>query len=139
MNNPQLYLAMQMPQWEIFLGIALLLAGYVEKKVLLIKMGWIVLIITGLTALYFNLTGSLGSPGEGNATNQFIITTGWQCVLGGVLAGLSLLLLHLKSKRYIILAILTIIYFILTFFLYYQASHLTHGTESIKQTNEQKM
>ncbi|MCX6239608.1 MAG: hypothetical protein NTY07_19015, partial [Bacteroidia bacterium] len=47
---------------------------------------------------------------------------------GGVLAAVSLLMLQFKKKRYPLLAILTLIYFILTFFLYSQVS----GSAEIK-------
>ncbi len=128
MTNAHLYLPTVLPQWGIFAGVVLITIGYVDKKDLWTRLGWIVLIATGLTALYFNLFGELNAPGEMNtpgSVSALLTSTGWQAVAGGVLAAASLLMLQLKLKRYPILAILTIIYFILIFFMYYQASVLS--------------
>ncbi len=125
MTNVHLYLPTVLPQWGIFAGVVLITIGYVDKKDLWTRFGWIVLIVTGLTALYFNLFGELSAPGEiiaPGSVSALLTSTGWQAVAGGVLAVASLVMLQLKMKRYPILAILTLIYFILIFFLYYQAS-----------------
>ena len=125
MTNTHLYLASTLPQWEIFLGIALITMGYIEKKSIFSSLGWIVLMITGLTALYFNLFGDLTSlidSQQQSNIKSLLVSTSWQAVAGGVLAGFSFLLFHYKKKRYPVLAILTIIYFVLIFFLYYQVS-----------------
>ena len=125
MTNTQLYLPSTLPQWEIFLGIALITMGYIEKKANLSRSGWIVLMITGLTALYFNLYGELTSLADSqqqNSINSLLVSTSWQAVAGGVLAVFSFLLFQNKKKRYPVLAVLTIIYFVIIFFLYYQVS-----------------
>jgi len=128
MTNTQLYLPTVLPQWGIFAGVVLLTVGFIEKKRLCTSLGWIVLITTGMTGLYFNLFGDLTSGGYRNSAElavSLLISTGWQLVAGGVLAGASLLLYKLNGKRYPILAILTIIYFVLIFFLYTQVSALS--------------
>jgi len=128
MTNTELYLPTVLPQWGIFAGVVLLTIGFIEKKRIWTILGWSVLIITGLAGLYFNYFGDLTNSGARNGTElavNLLISTGWQLLAGGVLAGASLLLFHLKRKRYPVLAILTIIYFVLIFFLYTQVSALS--------------
>ena len=132
MTNAQLYLPTVLPQWEIFAGIALIIVGYVDKKNLWTIIGWIILISTGLTALYFNLFGGLKVLAETNTIASLLISTGWQAVAGGALAVVSLLMFQYKIKRYALLAILTLLYFTLTFFLYSQVS----DSKAIKIKNE---
>ena len=122
MANTQLYLPTVLPQWGIFAGIILITVGYVDKKNLWTRLGWIVLIATSLTALYFNIFGGLEILAETNAMALPLISTGWQTAAGGILAVASLLMLQFKRKRYALLAVLTLLYFTLTFFLYLQAS-----------------
>jgi len=125
MTSAQLYLPIVLPQWGIFAGVVLITIGYVDKKHLWTRLGWMVLIATGLIALYFNLFGGLNTMAEkGDTSNMasLLISTGWQAVAGGALAIISLLMLQFKAKRYSILAILTLLYFFLTFFLYSQVS-----------------
>lgn len=125
MTNTQFYLPTVLPQWGIFAGIVLITIGYVDKKDLWTRLGWIVLIVTGLAALYFNLFGELSGLDKSNNAGfvaSLLTSTGWQTVAGGILAVASLIMLQLKKRRYPLLAILTIVYFILLFFQYYQAS-----------------
>ena len=141
MTNTYLYLPTTLPQWEIFLGIALITMGYIEKKAVLTRLGWIVLMITGLTALYFNLFGELTSLADSqqqNNINSLLVTTMWQAVAGGVLSGFSFLLFHYQKKRYPVLAVLTIIYFVLIFFLYYQVSQGSGKSDLIQPKTELK-
>lgn len=128
MISTQLYLPTVLPQWGIFAGVILITVGYVDKKDLWTRLGWIVLIATSLTALYFNLFGGLKTLAETNTMASMLISTGWQTAAGGALAAVSLLMLQYKKKRYALLAILTICYFTLTFFLYTQVS----ATKEIK-------
>ena len=137
MNSNPLYLPTLLPQWGIFVAIVLIIVGYVDKKDLLTRIGWIVLIATSLVALYFNLFGGLkelsltGGP-LSHAT--LLISTGWQTVAGGALAVVSLLMFHYGKKRYAMLAILTLLYFTLTFFLY---SHVSESKEIKIKTDSQ--
>ena len=140
MTNAHLYLPTTLPQWEIFLGIALITMGYIEKKAIWTRLGWGVLILAGLTAFYFILFGKLASLTDSQVQNHIsslLIATSWQATTGGVLAVFSLLMFHFKKKRYSILAVLTIIYFVLIFFLYYQVSqgsgHLNRSQPKIEQ------
>lgn len=125
MNSAHLYLPTLLPQWGIFAGVVLLTVGFVEKKLIWTQLGWIILIITGITALYFNLFGDfniLSKNAGGDPVASMLVTTGWQAFAGGVLAAFSLAMLQLKKKRYQWLAILTLVYFVLIFFLYSQVS-----------------
>lgn len=121
----QLYLPTVLPQWGIFVGVVLVIVGYVDKKDLFTRIGWIVLIATSLTALYFNLFGGLKTLAETNGSSSqasLLLATGWQTAAGGALAIVSLLMLQFKKKRYALLAVLTLLYFTLIFFLYSQVS-----------------
>ena len=141
MTNTELYLPTLLPQWGIFAGVVLLTIGFIEKKGIWTVLGWGVLIITGLAGLYFNFFGDLTASGERNGTElavNLLISTGWQLLAGGVLAGASLLLFQLKRKRYPVLAILTIIYFVLIFFLYTQVSALSGKAKKIEIQKQQK-
>ena len=64
MTNAQLYLPTVLPQWGIFAGVVLLTIGYVDKRELWTFIGWITLILAGLTSLYFNLFGGISALGE---------------------------------------------------------------------------
>ena len=141
MTNTELYLPTLLPQWGIFAGVVLLTIGFIEKKGIWTLLGWGVLIITGLAGLYFNFFGDLTTSGERNGTElavNLLISTGWQLLAGGVLSGASLLLFQLKRKRYPVLAILTIIYFVLIFFLYTQVSALSGKANKIENQKQQK-
>ena len=140
MTSTHLYLPSTLPQWEIFLGIALITMGYIEKKAVLSRLGWIVLMITGLTALYFNLFGELASLSDSQQQNGIIFllkSTSWEAVAGGFLAGFSFLLFQYKKKRYPVLAVLTIIYFVIIFFLYYQVSQGSGKSIQLQPKTEQ--
>ena len=139
--NTQFYLPTVLPQWGIFAGVVLLTIGYVDKRNLWTLLGWTTLILAGLTSLYFNLFGGLSTLGESTGqeiTLGLITSTGWQSATGGVLALSSLLLYLYKSKRYPILGILTIIYFILIFFLYTQVSALSGKRNKTEIKTHQK-
>jgi len=141
MTGTQMYLPTVLPQWGIFAGVVLLTIGFVDKKIILTQIGWIILIVTSLTALYFNLFGGLSTLVDKNVTDSsasLLLSTGWQTAAGGVLAVLSLLMLKFKKKRYSLLAILTLIYFILTFFLYAQVSGSSEKKIKIDIQTEQK-
>ena len=141
MTSTQFYLPTVLPQWGIFAGVVLITVGYIDKKDLWTRLGWIVLIATSMTALYFNLFGDLNVISERNTPGSvapLLLSTGWQTVAGGVLAIISLLMFQLKKRRYSLLAILTLIYFILIFFLYYQVSVLSGKEIKIAPQTEQK-
>lgn len=131
-----MYLPTVLPQWGIFAGVVLITVGYVDKKNLLTQLGWIVLIATSLTALYFNLFGGLNTLDSPIASH--LISTGWQAAAGGLLAIAALLMLQFKKRRYALLAILALIYFTLTFFLYFQASGSTEINIHTDTPTEQK-
>jgi carbon starvation protein CstA len=106
-------------------------------KDLLTRIGWIVLIATSLVALYFNLLGGLRDLAltDGPTSHAaLLVSTGWQTIAGGALALVSLLMFHYGKKRYAMLAILTLLYFTLTFFLY---SHVSESKEINIKTDTQ--
>jgi hypothetical protein len=138
MISTQLYLPTVLPQWGIFAGVILITVGYVDKKNLWTRLGWIVLIATSLTALYFNIFGGLEILAETNSMASPLISTGWQTAAGGILAVASLLMLQFKSKRYALLAVLTLLYFTLTFFLYTQTSESKEIKINTAAPTEQK-
>ena len=137
MNSAQLYLPTLLPQWGIFAGVVLLTIGYVEKKGFWTQSGWIVLILTGIVALYFNISGDFTATVTDSAGSR-LTSAGWQAVAGGVLAAISLLMYQLKKKRYKLLAILTLIYFVLTFFLYSGVSGTKGEKPKITAPTDQK-
>jgi len=141
MNDAQLYLPTVLPQWGIFVGIILITVGYVEKKVIWTYLGWTALMIIGIIGLYFNLLGNLSGIVEKQGREELfklIISANWQLAAGGLLALLSLVLFYLKTKRYPILAILTLLYFVLIFFLYTQIASLSGKLNSIEKSTEIK-
>lgn len=141
MTSAQLYLPTVLPQWGIFTGIVLVIVGYVEKKDLWTRLGWTVLIATSLTALYFILFGGLHAMAEQNESDAIVAmltSTSWQAVAGGVLAIVSLILFHYKKKRYTLLAVLTLLYFVLIFFQFYSVSRISAKDIQITPPTEQK-
>jgi len=137
MTGSQFYLPTLLPQWGIFTGVVLITVGYIDKRNLLTRVGWLLLIATSLTALYFNFFSGLNTFSDINepeSTASLLISAGWQTVAGGIPAIVSLLMFQFKRKRYPLIAVLTIIYFVLTFFLYLQLS----GSSEEKVKNELK-
>lgn len=121
MSNNPFYLYTIIPQWGIFLGIGLVVFGYVEKKGKLTVAGWLTFVATGLFALGVNLFGGLNPHPlpDGTMPVDFqVMALGWQAGIAGVLALFSILLRQRKSKRYPILAILAVAYAIAIFFQY---------------------
>lgn len=141
MTSTQMYLPTLLPQWGIFAGVVLLTVGYVDKKELWTRLGWIVLIATSLTALYFNLFSELNAFRDKNQSDSavsLLYSTGWQTAAGGFLAIASFVMFQFKKKRYSLLAILTLLYFVLTFFLYFQVSGSSEKKVKTDPKTEQK-
>ena len=137
MTYSQFYLPANIPQWGIFLGVVFVIVGYIEKKETWALAGWLVLITTGLTSLGFNLFGGLVYNPEEQLTSSStstLITCGWMSVAGGCLAAVSLFFQMTKKKSYRILAILTVIYFMLIFF---QFNALTRSQTGLKKSQGQ--
>jgi hypothetical protein len=124
MSNHQFYLPTIIPQWCIFIGISLVIIGYVDKKEKWTYAGWATFIFTGITALYFNLFGDFSpNPAETvDAATAHILTSGWLTAIGGILSLATLLFQFFKLKRYPILAVITLLYFAIMFFQYYSLS-----------------
>lgn len=123
MQTHELYIPMIIPLWGIFIGIALVVIGFIDKKAIFTYLGWSCLMIMGIFSLFYNLFQiNLADFAENSSfreTAGFLITTGWLNVAGAVLAIASMLLFYLKKKRYIFLAVLTILFFSVQFFQYY--------------------
>ena len=139
MTEHLLYLPTIVPQWGIFIGFALVIIGYVDKKERWAYAGWGVLVATGIAALYFNLFGGF-APQVGELVSEeaaHLFTSGWLTAIGGVLALASMVFLYFKLKRYSILAILTLIYFGIVFFQYnnLNSGKIESKPEKTEQTN----
>lgn len=123
MQTHELYLPMLIPLWGIFIGIALVIIGFVDKKASFTYFGWAVLMANGLVSLYYNLVqiNPVNFPDNNQLreTATFLLTTGWLNVSGALLALASLLFFHFKKKRYLLLAVLTLLFFAILFFQYY--------------------
>lgn len=140
MSSNPFYLYTIIPQWGIFLGVGLVVFGYVEKKGKLTLAGWFTMVATGLFALGVNLFGDLNPHPlpDGTMPVDFqVISLGWQAGIGGVLALFAILLRQRKSKRYTILAILTVAYSIAIFFQYNY--FIRNGKEKPAVTQEAPM
>ncbi|MEI6274331.1 MAG: hypothetical protein WCP08_00015 [Prolixibacteraceae bacterium] len=123
MQTHELYLPMLIPLWGIFIGIALIIIGFADKKPSFTYSGWTVLILNGLVSLYYNLFEINPAHFAANPslleTAGFLVTTGWLNVTGSFLALSSLLFFYFRKKRYVLLAVLTILFFSVLFFQYY--------------------
>jgi heme/copper-type cytochrome/quinol oxidase subunit 3 len=123
MQNHELYLPMLLPLWGIFIGIALVIIGFVDKKPLFTYLGWFVLILNGLISLYYNLFQidalHFSNDLQMQETAKILIKTGWLNVSGAILALASVAFFYLKKRRYVVLACLTILFFSIQFFQYY--------------------
>ncbi|MCL6103574.1 MAG: hypothetical protein M1292_13990 [Bacteroidetes bacterium] len=123
MQTHELYLPMLLPLWGIFIGIALVIIGFVDKKASFTYSGWAVLIVNGMISLYYNLfqinPAHFTENGQLRETAGFLLTTGWLNVAGAMLAMAALLFFYFKKKRYILMAILTLLFFAIQFFQYY--------------------
>jgi len=123
MQTFDLYLPMLIPLWGIFIGIALIVIGFADKKVVYTYFGWSVLMAVGMISLYYNLFFidrnhyPDGSPVR--ETASLLISAGWLNVSGTILALVSLLFFYFKKKRYMLLAVLTVIFYSVQFFQYY--------------------
>jgi hypothetical protein len=123
MQTHELYLPMLIPLWLIFIGIALVVIGFVDKKAFITISGWGVLIVSGLVSLYYNLyqisPTHFPDGSELAETARILISAGWLNVAGAVLALAALLFFYFKKRRYMILAVLTILFFAIQFFQFY--------------------
>lgn len=123
MQTHELYLPMLIPLWGIFIGIALIIIGFVDKKHFVTYAGWSVFILTGLVSLYYNLfainPALYAEDLKMKETAGWLVASGWLNVMGSGLALASLLFYYFKKKRYMVLAVLTILFFAIQFFQYY--------------------
>ncbi len=123
MQTPELYLPMLIPLWGIFIGIALVIIGFADKKASFTYAGWSIFVTTGMISLYNNLFYINLSHFTENTqirdTANMLVTTNWLNVAGAILALAALLFFYHKKKRYLLLAILTILFFSIQFFQYY--------------------
>jgi hypothetical protein len=114
---------MLIPLWGIFLGIALVVIGFADKKAVFTYFGWSVLMAVGLISLYYNLflidRNHFPETSPVRETAGLLLSAGWLNVAGTILALSSLLFFYFKKKRYMLLAVLTVIFFSVQFFQYY--------------------
>lgn len=123
MQSFDLYLPMLIPLWGIFIGIALVVIGFADKKAVYTYFGWSVLMVVGMISLWYNLfLIDVNRYPESSAVREsagMLMSAGWLNVAGTVLALSSLLFFYFKKKRYLLLAVLTVIFFSVQFFQYY--------------------
>ena len=123
MQTPELYLPMLIPLWGIFIGIALVIIGFVDKKSAFTYAGWLVFMAIGMISLFYNLFYINPSHFVDNSqmreTAETLLTTNWLNSTGAILALATLLFFYFKKKRYLLLAVLTILFFTIQFFQYY--------------------
>jgi hypothetical protein len=81
------------------------------------------LIAVGFVSLYCNIfqidPANLSDAGQLRETAKMLVASGWLNVGGAMLALTCLLFFHFKKKRYLLLAVLTILFFAIQFFQYY--------------------
>ena len=123
MQTHELYIPMLIPLWGIFIGIALVVIGFTDKKALFTYLGWSFLIATGLASMYYNLfrldPAHFAENSSLRETAGLLITSGWLNVAGAGLAVASILFFYFKKRRYLLLAVMTILFFSVQFFQYY--------------------
>ena len=123
MQTFDLYLPMLMPLWGIFIGIALVIVGFADKKAVYTYFGWSVLMAVGMISLYYNMflidRNQYPEASPVWETAGLLLSAGWLNGAGTILALASLLFFYFKKKRYILLAVLTVIFFSVQFFQYY--------------------
>jgi len=123
MQNFELYLPMIVPLWGIFLGIALVIIGFVDKKAMFTYSGWSVLTGIGLVSLYYNLFRIKVDLYADNIhlkeLSGMLYVSGWLNCAGALLALTSLLFYYFRNKRYLLMAGLTILFFAIQFFQFY--------------------
>jgi len=123
MQNHELYLPMLIPLWGIFIGIALIIIGFVDKKAAFTYFGWSLLIVVGLISLFYNLFQinpvSYQENSQMRETAAILVKAGYLNLAGAALSLLSLLFYGYKNRRYLLMAILTILFFAIQFFQYY--------------------
>lgn len=136
MSYSPLYLPSSVPQWGIFLGVVFVIIGYVEKSERWNTTGWMILIVTGLFSLFFNLFGGL-MPDENISETALNIlkASGWLSSAGAFLAAITLYFRYLKSRSYKVLAVLTIIFFILIFF---QFNYITRSQKMADKVQQKE-
>jgi len=123
MQNHELYLPMLVPLWGIFIGIALVIIGFADKNSKFTYAGWITFMVIGFVSLWYNLFQINPSGYSNNAqfgeTARLLVAAGWLNVAGAFLALASLLFFYFKKRRYLLIAVLTILFFSIQFFQFY--------------------
>jgi len=123
MQTHELYLPMLIPLWGIFIGIALVAIGFVDKKAAFTYSGWGLLIVVGLISLFYNLfqinPTSYQENSQMRETAVMLVKSGYLNLTGAALSLCSMLFYRYKNRRYLLIAILTILFFTIQFFQYY--------------------
>lgn len=123
MQTHELYLPMLIPLWGIFIGMALVVIGFIDKKPTFTYSGWGVLIVVGLISLFYNLfqinPTSYQENSQMRETAAILVKAGYLNLAGSVLALCSMLFYRYKNRRYLLMAVLTILFFAIQFFQYY--------------------
>jgi hypothetical protein len=105
-------------QWALFLGIALILFGWVEKKESFVLGGQLVFLILGFLALYILMTGGIiVPPSDGNIVPKEMKVLAY-FKLAAIFAGLNLisLLFRLFKLRFHKISLYILLLFALMLF-----------------------
>ena len=123
MQFVELYLPSLIPLWGIFIGIALVIIGYVDKKAVFTYLGWSALMVVGMVSLYFNLfqidRNHYPEGSQLRETADLLLSTGYLNVAGAFLALMAMLFFYYRKSRYLLLAVMTILFFSIQFFQFY--------------------
>ena len=124
MQTHELYLPMLIPLWGIFIGIALIVIGFTDKKATFTYAGWSLLIVVGLISLFYNLflisPVSYQENGRMRETATILVKAGYLNLAGAALSLCSMLFYRYKNRRYLLMANLTFLFFAVQFFQFYR-------------------
>ena len=123
MQTHELYLPMLIPLWGIFIGITLVVIGFVDKKAAFTYSGWGLLTVVGFISLFYNLflinPASYQENSQMRETAAILVKAGYLNLAGAALSLCSILCFRYKNRRYLLMAVLTILFFAIQFFQYY--------------------
>ena len=116
-------------QWALFIGIGLIIFGWIEKKENFILAGQLVFLALGIFASYFLLTDSIPVPeiGSGHLTKELTVLTYLKVI--AVFSGLTVISLFLKIfkikfQKYFVY--LLVFFALMLFFMVFNIQQMTN-------------